>query len=157
MDRPDATISASAPRRLFAVTVLGVLGALLLWLGLAKPPASIWLQLFLVGLGIGALFLTDRMARATARSIVLQGGELRDSNGVLLCRVDQILRLDRGTFAFKPSNGFLIVMNEAGPRQWAPGMWWRIGRRIGVGGVTPAPQTKIMAELLAGMIAKQPR
>lgn len=157
MPQPDATIAASAPRRIFAVAVLAVLGALLIWLGISNPPASLALQVFLLGFGVVILVLTDRLYRATQRRIELVGDELRDSAGNVLCHIDQITRLDRGTFAFKPSNGFLLVLNERGPRHWAPGMWWRMGRRIGVGGVTPGPQTKVMAEMLATKLATRER
>ena len=74
---------------------------------------------------------------------------LRDGNGRLLCRMDQIAGVDRGAFAFKPSNGFLVKLKEPMPRVWQPGLWWRLGRRIGVGGVTPAGQGKFMADMIA--------
>ncbi|MGV6811077.1 MAG: hypothetical protein ACWA47_02435 [Brevirhabdus sp.] len=153
MSGPVATIHASAPRRYVAIAMLAALGALLIWLGIARPPASIGLQLFLVGLGIVVLLLVEKFRRATQYRIELDGDALRDSSGAMLCRVEDIVRLDRGAFAFKPSNGFLIVLNQRGSRHWSPGMWWRVGRRIGVGGVTPGPQTKIMAELLATRVA----
>ena len=37
-------------------------------------------------------------------------------------------------------------------RRWEPGLWWRIGRRIGVGGVTPASQSKVMADLISARL-----
>jgi hypothetical protein len=63
--------------------------------------------------------------------------------------MDGIRSVERGAFAFKPSHGFTLVMKEKQPRAWAPGLWWRLGRRVGVGGVTSAGQTKFMAEQIA--------
>jgi hypothetical protein len=54
----------------------------------------------------------------------------------------------------KPSNGFTVVMETKQPRAWAPGLWWRVGRRVGVGGVTGASQTKFMAEQIALRLAQ---
>ena len=36
-----------------------------------------------------------------------------------------------------------------------PGLWWRIGRRIGVGGVTPASQSKVMADLITARLIER--
>ena len=63
--------------------------------------------------------------------------------------------VDRGLFAFKPSNGFVVVLSQGGWRGWAPGLWWRLGRRLGVGGVTSAAQAKAMAEILSIEIARR--
>lgn len=95
------------------------------------------------------------MRRVTEHAIELTATELRDSSGECIVMVADIDTLDRGFFAFKPSNGFLIRSRTPGSRVWRPGMWWRFGRRIGIGGVMPAPQTKMMSETLAMLIADQ--
>ena len=81
--------------------------------------------------------------------------ELRTSDGLLIAKVSDIRSLDRGVFAFKPSNGFMLRLNVKTPRRWRPGVWWSLGDRIGVGGVTSAHQTKAMAEILSAMIAQR--
>lgn len=150
-----ATISASAPRRWLAVGCLWGLAFLLLYIALARPPALGW-QVFLLALGGGALWVAERLRRATARVIELTETELRDTSGAVIARVADIDAVDRGVFAFKPSNGFLIrTRNAAGPGVWNPGLWWRIGRRIGVGGVTPGSQTKVVSDILQTMVAKR--
>jgi hypothetical protein len=63
--------------------------------------------------------------------------------------------VERGAFALKPSNGFTLVMKHKSPRAWAPGIWWRTGYRVGVGGVTAAGQSRFMAEQIALMIARR--
>lgn len=152
---PLAILTASAPRRAFATLVLVGLGTLLIWLGFAAPPASVALQLGLIGLGGLVLWLSHRLFLATSARLELRTDGLCDSSGAMLCRIEEIARIERGTFAFKPSNGFLIVLTSRAPRHWAPGLWWRMGRRIGVGGVTPGPQTKVMAEALASLIDRR--
>ena len=66
-----------------------------------------------------------------------------------------MVSVDRGAFAFQPSNGFLIRLRAGAERTWQPGMWWRIGTCVGVGGMTPGPQTKFMAETILAMITKR--
>lgn len=144
-----ATVTPSPMRRWMAVAMLVALGGLLVWLAITVPPQSLVLQLFLLALGCGALVMADLIRRATETHIALTAEGLRDGNGRLLCRMDQIAGVDRGAFAFKPSNGFLVKLKEPMPRVWQPGLWWRLGRRIGVGGVTPAGQGKFMADMIA--------
>ena len=63
--------------------------------------------------------------------------------------------MDRGAFAFKPSNGFMLKLSRKGPFAWEPGIWWRIGRRVGVGGVTPGTPAKVMAEMIQERITRR--
>ncbi len=149
MKNVTAQLKPSPIRRLLAVTMMALLGGFLIYIGLTRPSGSLWAQAFLLAAGGLALFLGEQLRRATALTIDLADGRITDSSGRELCRLDEIRSVDRGTFAFKPSNGFLIVLKDAKPRAWAPGLWWRLGRRIGIGGVTPARQAKAMVEAIA--------
>jgi hypothetical protein len=148
------TLTPSPVRRTVAACTQGVTGIVLIWLGLTAPqPAPVW-QLMLIGLGAGALWAATRLWQATAQRLELTETDLRSSDGTVLCALEDVASIDRGAFAFKPSNGFLLRLSRpTGPRFWAPGLWWRTRSRIGVGGVTPSAQGKIMAELIAHHIA----
>jgi hypothetical protein len=75
----------------------------------------------------------------------------------VIAALGDIQSMDRGFFAFKPSNGFLLKLRRGagGPRVWRPGLWWRMGGRIGIGGMTPGNQTKFMSDVLAAMMAER--
>lgn len=150
-----AMIHASRPRRAFGVVVLAGLGMLMLYIGLTFPVDNLLWRLFLLVFGAVVLWFANKMWQATSAVIELTEAELRTSDGVVIARVDQIRSLDRGTFAFKPSNGFILRLSDKAPRTWHPGLWWRMGRRVGVGGVTSAAQTKAVAEIIAAMIAQR--
>lgn len=152
-DEVLATVGASAPRRAFGIVTLFALGGLLLYVALAAPPAAPAFQVLLLAFGLAALWGGQRMRCATAATLELTRRELRSSDGTRIARVDQIVAMDRGLFAFKPSNGFTLKLSAKAPAAWQPGLWWRWGRRVGVGGVTPAPQTKAMAEVIAALLA----
>lgn len=149
-----AEVRASAPRRWLGIMMLAALGGLVIYVALAAPPALHW-QVFLLATGVGALWMSERMRRATAHGLELTPTELRSTEGQRLALVSEVEGLERGFLAFKPSNGFMIRTRTSQPRTWRPGLWWRIGRRIGVGGVTPGGQTKAMAEILAAMMAQR--
>ncbi|MHC0054908.1 hypothetical protein [Actibacterium sp. D379-3] len=152
-----ASVSASLPRRVFGIGVLLLLGGMVLYLGLGRSHQAPGWQLFLLVFGASVLWMADRMRRATALRLDLTQDGLFDSAGRELARIDQIVAVERGTFAAKPSNGFVLRLAERGPRAWAPGLWWRAGRRVGIGGVTSAGQTKFMAEMLTALLAERDR
>lgn len=149
-----ATVAASGGRRFLGMLSLGGLGVIVIYLALTEQPDFAW-RLFLLVLGGVAIWLADRMRRATTSRIELTETVLRDGDGTVIAEVADIEGMDRGFFAFKPSNGFLLRTRGAAPRAWRPGLWWRMGRRIGVGGMTPASQSKVMSEIIAVMLARR--
>ncbi len=153
-DEVIAVVVASTGRRYLGMVSLGLLGILLLYIAVVQSPEIQW-RVFLLVLGAGALWLTDKMRRATATRIELTETELRDSDGTVIALMADLEGMDRGFFAFKPSNGFLLRTHSKGDNAWRPGLWWRVGRRIGVGGMTSATQTKFMSEIIAAIMAKR--
>lgn len=150
-----ARVSPTPARRVLGVGFLGSLGALLLWLGLGTPEMPVAWRLFLLaGAGIG-VWGAQKLWAATAVSLELTAEVLRDSAGREIARVADVTGVDRGALAFKPSNGFLVHTTTPAGRAWAPGLWWRLGKRIGVGGVTSAGEAKFMAEALS-LLLKDP-
>lgn len=151
-----AILAASAPRRFIGAAVLATLGLFLLYLVLWFPPASILWRLLLLAFGAFALFGCVRLWQATEVTLELTASELREKGtGRSLARVEDIREVSRGALAFKPSNGFSLVLTKPGERVWAPGIWWRMGRRVGVGGVTSSQQARFMAEMIAGLIIRR--
>ena len=149
---PFAEVKPSVMRRLFGLAVLYTLGGLTLYIALTTPATDLLWQAFLIIFGLTVLYLGERMRRATLSSVVLTAEGLFSSDGSILVAIDNVKSIDRGVFAFKQSNGFSVVMHKKQPRAWAPGLWWRLGRRVGIGGVVQASQTKSMAEILAMMV-----
>jgi uncharacterized protein (DUF736 family) len=147
-----AVLTPSPSRRWFGIVVLLGLSALTVLVAFDTAPAPEW-RLFLGAVAVGALWMAEKMRRATMRDIVLTATELREQDGDRLTLMSDVEAIDRGMFAFKPSQGFLLKTKTRGTGAWRPGLWWRSGRRIGVGGVTRAGQAKAMADVITAMIA----
>jgi len=147
-----ATVTPSPARRMVGVAMLALLGGLLIYLALATPILSLSLRLMLLGFGVLVLWLANKMRKATAHGVVLTEDGLFSTDGQMLLAIDDMHAVVRGTFALKPSNGFSVLANTRLTRGWAPGVWWRYGKRMGVGGVTAASQAKFMAEILAARL-----
>ncbi|RDC75503.1 hypothetical protein DLJ49_01470 [Rhodovulum sp. 12E13] len=151
------TVHAAPARRAAGAGMLGLLGAILLWVALATPPSAPGWSLFLLAFGGLAIFGGWRLWQATATGLVLTDEGLADTTGRTIARLDEIVAVERGMLAFKPSNGFLLHLSRPGTRHWSPGLWWRLGRRVGVGGVTGAGETRAMADLIALALAERTR
>ena len=147
-----AVVGASPARRMTACGVVYMLGLLLIYLVFIEPPAFI-LAALIIGFGASILLLAENLRRATRNEITLTAEGLFESTGETLALMDDIISIDRGAFAFKPSNGFTLKLKTKQPRSWAPGLWWRFGRFVGVGGAVSAGQAKFMAEQIALQIA----
>lgn len=155
-DEVLATVRASSGRRLVGLVSLGCLGLFLIYVAFSSSPAFGW-KMFLLALGVSAIWMADRMRRATSGAVELTSLGLRDSDGTMIARIEDIEHMDRGVFAFKPSNGFLLRTKPgtASENVWRPGLWWRTGRRVGIGGMTPGNQTKFMSEIISAMMAER--
>lgn len=149
---PDTEIlqglRASPPRRYLAAVMLAALAALFLWIGVAEPLAWPW-RVAMTGAGGAIGYICWRMWRDTRGALVLTRQGIFTDRGIAVAPLADVVSVDRGAFAFKPSNGFVVRLRRSAAPAWRPGLWWRIGGRIGVGGVTPAAEARAMAEALA--------
>ena len=110
---------------------------------------------FIIAFGLLVMFNASRMYRATGTFLALTPDGLFDGNGQVLAAIDDIKKVDRGILAFKPSQGFLIVLNSRAKGGWAPGLWWRLGKQMGIGGVTSPAEGKYMAEQLQALLLER--
>lgn len=147
-----AVVEASTFRRWMAVATLAGVSVLLIYTG-AMTGSSALLSVCAIALGVFSLVIAARLYQATQHRIELTNEELRDSSGISIAALDEIASMDRGFLAFKPSNGFVVRTHAPTVRTWRPGLWWRFGRHIGVGGVVPAHQARFMADRLAEQLA----
>lgn len=155
MTEPMHIVRPSPPRRVMGLLIQLILGAILLWLAAVHPPSSPFWLIFLIAMGVAALMLAQKGWRGSSVAIVLRDDGLFEEDGTPIAPLSDIHSVDRALFSFKPSNGFIIRMKTPLGRAWVPGMWWRVGRRVGIGGVTGGADTKIVADALSFMVAQR--
>lgn len=153
MTDPILILRPSAARRVFALIVLYGLGGILILLAGQAPDPSPWARGVLLVAGVVALIAAEALRRATTQAVVMGETTLATEDGRVICDLAEVVAVDRGAFAFKPSNGFVLKLATPQSRAWAPGLWWRLGRRVGIGGVTHAATAKTMAEAIALQVA----
>lgn len=152
-----AELSPAPARWWFGIGIQFLLGVLLLYIAFMFPPRELVFQVLLLVIAGSTILLAERGRRMRFVTVYLSREGLWDSEGRWLARMNQITRVDRGALAFKPSNGFLLRLTDAPGRVWIPGLWWRIGKNVGVGGTTPAGASRFMGELVATLIKERER
>jgi hypothetical protein len=155
MDDVIATLEPSLGRRWFGAIALAALGVLLIWIAFARPPEALALKIITPVLGALFIWQAQWNLRVSKTRLYLTKHGLFDGDDTLIVASANMLEVDRGIFAFKPSNGFLIRLHEPEPKGWAPGLYWRLGRRLGVGGATQLTQNKAMAEAIQVLIMER--
>ena len=148
-------LEAAQSRRMFGVITMIGLGLTLLYIVAEHPPSKPISLASLMIIGVAFIWASTRLYRSTADVILLTREAITTESGRTLCRIDDIVNVDRGFFAFKPSNGFLIRVKTPTTRSWAPGMWWSFGKNIGIGGVTAPRQGKEMAAIIQMMLIER--
>lgn len=144
------TLGVSEPRRWLGVASTGGLAILLTWITFSGRPAMAYQLGFLAGAAL-AFWAAVLLSKAGQDRLVLTSKALRTESGRLLTTIDNVKSVERGAFAFKPPNGFLVRLKEPSGSGWVPGFWWQRRRVIGVGGVVGAGQARAMAEIITAL------
>jgi len=144
-------IHPSVGRRILAVGSYFVLGAVLLLVGFSLQ-GSFLARMCLVVAGCFVLTAAEWMRRVTNEGIELRTDGLFETTGEEIARWENVEKVERGVLAMKPTNGFSVVLKQPMDRRWAPGLWWRMKRRVGVGGVLRSREAKTMGEQMAVLL-----
>jgi len=155
MARELTRLEVSPARRGTGMAMQGGLGLFLLYIVAIRGSANLGATVVLTVAGFAMLWFAWQFWKATEGALVLTTDGLFDSNGRHFCSFDDIVKVDRSFFAFRPSAGFMIMTKSPVQRGWAPGLWWAFGRRIGVGGATGRPAGKQMADIISVMLTER--
>ncbi|MCY4542472.1 MAG: hypothetical protein OXB95_08795 [Rhodobacteraceae bacterium] len=142
-----ATIAPSPARRAITTLLLLVLGGLLIDSSFANRSAVVFGSITMA-IGVASIALAYVIYRTTRHSIELRGSAVVSTDGTLLAELDNISKIEIGLLDFKPASGFTIRLHEPMPAAWKVGLWWRIGRSVGIGGCTPKSDAKQFATIL---------
>ncbi len=155
-DNAVAVLAPSALRRRLGIGGLAGLGVILAYVAATGRESALAAAALAVAAAL-ALVLAYRMKTATSSALELRSDGLYTTEGILVAAISNVERIELGMFAFKPSNGFLIILKQPMPGSWNPGLWWRVGRRVGVGGVTSRSRSKALAEAMAMLVREDSR
>ena len=156
-----ARLDAGPLRRGIAAGMVAIAGTAMMLAGgnlFGTGPAETSLApgwgLGLAVIGACTIGLAAALWRATAGHVVLTEAGLFDHRGICLAHRADIAAVITAPFAFKPSNGFTLRLHRPQARAYAPGLYWRWGRRVGIGGVPAGRAARLMADRIAALIAE---
>jgi hypothetical protein len=152
MEAPLASLSCSPTKRIVIALIGLSVGGLIVYSAMTSASHSIIFKAALLLGGVITLLITLRTYQALGQSIFLTEQGLFLDSGQKLVAIEEVESVNRSAFAFKPSNGFVIVTRQSGQTGWAPGLWWRVGRSLGIGGSTPPAEGKFMADKINELI-----
>ncbi len=141
-------IQPSASRRFFSIFILCLSAGVMIYFAITDPAQSIVLKLILLSLAGIFLWQVQANLRFPNAALLLKRDGLYDDQCEIICSLSNIALVDRGWFSIKPSNGFLLRLHEKASIKWLPGVYWRIGKRMGVGGAINPTQTKEFSDKL---------
>lgn len=155
MDNIILKLKPSRGRRIVGAVLLMLCGFFILFYTVFAAQDALFFRV--AALLIGALFLWQAQwnLRVSNTTITLTKEGLYAANGDLICRVSNMVEIDDGWFSFKPSNGFLVRLYEAEDPKWARGLYWRIGKRLGVGGAIEPAEVKALSAQLSLLIRER--
>lgn len=146
------SLSASRLRLFSILALLLIFAAIMVQIAVELPSDRLATKAGLALLGAVLIWQAVRVWSSSRHRIELTPTGLRWSKtGAYLARIEDIRDVNTSIIAFRPATGFLVILNAPAPAATAPGLWWRVGKRIGIGGVTAKYEAKAMAEMLREM------
>ena len=104
-DKAIAIIRPSPMRRIVALAATVGCGFVLIYFAFTAPDVAFLWKAVSAVIGVLLVFMADWLRRSTRVSIELSPSGIRDTNGRILCRLDNIEAVERSAFSLKPSNG----------------------------------------------------
>lgn len=148
LENLTARVDISPWRAWGAIFAISALCVILLTRGLFGD-ATLPAQILSAACIMGSVLIIIAILRRRNSSLYLTQRGIEDPDGRIICAAENIASVDRGAFAVRPSNGFVVRLKEPQKFDWQPGLWWRYGTRMGIGGLTSGPQSRAMSGILA--------
>ena len=150
-----ARISISRFRQKLTGVLLAGGGFLVLYVNVQSPSEGLAARILIPLFGLGMIWLAIRLVRAGSAVLVLQSDGIWTGGGEQLCALDDIEAVRRSMLEMKPTNGFALVLRNPARPRWQPGLYWALGKRIGIGGSTNPLETKHMAQSIEAILAER--
>ncbi|SHF36574.1 hypothetical protein SAMN05444339_105200 [Loktanella atrilutea] len=144
--RQALSLSPTPARTGGGIAVMLGLAALLLRTAPGQEPLP---QAVMIAVAVATLWVAFALWRGRHDCLRWTAQGLIDGQGRVIAPRDAIQGVDRSPLSLRPSNGFNLALRRAQPRAWQPGLYWCLGRRVGIGGLAPPSESKAMADRIA--------
>ena len=86
---------------------------------------------------------------------VIKDGSIFLPDGRLLCKLSSIETVDTSPYTFKSTNGFIIRLKERSSLDWSPGLFWKLNKRISIGGLITKSESKWLSTAIITILARE--
>ena len=73
----------------------------------------------------------------------------------IVCKMSDIARVDVSPYTFKSANGFIVLLKTQSSFKSIPGLYWRLGKRISIGGLVSKNESKFLSGALLRFLEKK--
>ena len=79
--------------------------------------------------------------------LINQSG-LFNLDGSIICEIGDIEKIDVSPYTFKSANGFIVILKTKTSFKSIPGLYWRLGKRLSIGGLVSKTESKFLSQAL---------
>ena len=76
-------------------------------------------------------------------------------DNTIICRIEDIETIDTSPYTFRSANGFIVFLRERSTFKIVPGLYWRLGNRISIGGLVSKAESKFLSTTMLNLMNTQ--
>ena len=114
----------------------------------ADPEISFTDFLMVPLMAIVALWFKRFLSRYSNVGFLLSRDGLCNLDKSLICKIEDIERIDVSPYTFKSANGFIVFSKTKSSFNSVPGLYWQLGNRISIGGLVSKNESKLLSGTL---------
>ena len=95
-----------------------------------------------------ALWFTRFLKRYSKVGFLINQSGLFNLDGSIICEIGDIEIIDVSPYTFKSANGFIVILKTKNSFKLIPGLYWRLGKRLSIGGLVSKTESKFLSQAL---------
>ena len=101
-----------------------------------------------------AIWFRSFLQRYSKVGFLINQSGLFNLDGSIVCEIGDIERIDVSPYTFKSANGFIVILKTKSSFKSIPGLYWRLGKRLSIGGLVSKNESKFLSHTLSGFLEK---
>ena len=154
----DGTVRYELPNhrvKLLAVTIFGLM-LFLIYTLLKTSVESGKALLFLISIFlISTLWFKKFISQHPKVGFLLNQEGIFNLDNSIVCRIEDIETIDTSPYTFRSANGFIVFLRERSTFKIVPGLYWRLGNRISIGGLVSKAESKFLSTTMLNLMNTQ--
>ena len=134
--------------KILGLTIFALLAFLIVSLSRLEKNISVLDMLLIPIIVVLGLWLKRFLNRYSKIGFLINELGMFNLDESLIFKMDEIERIDVSPYTFKSANGFIILLKTKSSFKFIPGLYWRLGNRISIGGLVSKNESKFLSTTL---------